>query len=133
MTDEGQIDFGALAQRAKQLQGTVANVQEDLQTIEATGYAADGMIAATASGQGRVVELRIDPSVIDPDDSQTLCEHILAAIGSAQDMVEEQRTTVVSGMTDSLNGILNGLHNPEAGPRVVPRTPNRGARPPRIW
>ncbi len=129
MPDEGgRIDFRALAQRAQQLQGTVANVQEDVQAIEATGYGADGMIAATVSGEGRIVELRIDPSVIDPDDPQTLCERIIAAIDGAQDMVHERRTEVVAGMTNSLNGILNGLRAPETGPTVVPRVPNRGNR-----
>ncbi|MFG2526023.1 YbaB/EbfC family nucleoid-associated protein [Streptomyces sp. NPDC048527] len=129
MPDEGRIDFGALAQRAKQLQGTVANVQEDIQAIEATGYGANGMIAATVSGEGRVVDLRIDSSVIDPDDPQTLCERIIAAIDSAQETVNERRTAVVSDMSNSLTGILDGLRVPEAGPSVVPRIPNRGARP----
>ncbi len=127
MTDEGRIDFRALAQRAQQLQGTVANVQGDIQAIQATGYGANGMIAATVSGRGRVIELRIDSSVIDPEDPQTLCERILTAIDSAYDTVDEERIAVVSGVTNSLNGILDGLHDPEPRAAVIPRTPNRGA------
>lgn len=112
------------------MQGAAAEAAEDLRTVEATGYSADGRIAATVSGQGRAIALRIDPSVIDPDHPETLAERILAAIDSAHEIVAEQRAALMAGVTGGLGDLIEGLNRPAAAPTVLPRTPNRRHRPP---
>lgn len=131
MSDSSQFDFANLARQAQQMQGAAADAAEDLRTFEATGYSADGRIAATVSGQGRTTALRIDPSVIDPDHPETLAERILAAIDSAHESVTEQRTALMAGVTGGLSDLIQGLNQPAATSSVVPRTPNRGRRPAR--
>jgi DNA-binding YbaB/EbfC family protein len=128
MSDAGQIDFRALAQRAQQMQRSAAGIQQDIAGLEATGYAADGGVAATVSGEGKTVALRLDPSVVDANDPETLAEHILAAIDSAFQAVTEQRAELMAGVTSGLSSILDGLH--EASPRgaVMPRMVDWGHR-----
>ncbi|MEV6947471.1 YbaB/EbfC family nucleoid-associated protein [Streptomyces sp. NPDC051172] len=121
MPDEEQIDFSALADRARRMQGAVAGAQDDLRTMEATGHSSDGMVTATVSGESRVVDLRVDPSVIDPDDAERLAVLVLQAIDSAHDTVNERRTEVFSGITGGLQGILAGLNGGQSEPAVVPQ------------
>ncbi|MGW1726762.1 YbaB/EbfC family nucleoid-associated protein [Streptomyces sp. NPDC002306] len=128
MPDRQQIDFAALADRARTMRGTVADAQHDLKNVEATGHSTDGMVTATVSGESRVVDLRIHPSVIDPDDPERLARLVMQAIDSAYDSVVEQRTEVMSAVTGGLQDILAGLHDEKAGPTVVPRS---AQRPPR--
>lgn len=111
------------------MQSAVADVAEDLSTVEATGYGADGRIAATVSAQGRAVALRIDPSVIDPGHPEALAEQILAALDSAHEAVSEQRAALMAGVTGGLGDLIEKLNQPAASPTVLPRTPNRGHRP----
>jgi DNA-binding YbaB/EbfC family protein len=133
MSDDEQPDFGALAQRARQLQDEMSNIQSDLVDLRATGFGRGGMVTATVSGEGRLVALQIDPSVIDPDDPETLAELVIAAVDSANDAMAERRNERVTEVTDGLQSMLAGLRSrPVAGGRVVPRFPSRrpGIPPP---
>ncbi|MFE9453543.1 YbaB/EbfC family nucleoid-associated protein [Streptomyces sp. NPDC006739] len=121
MPDEEQIDFSAFAERARRMRGAMTDAQQDLRTLEATGHSSDGMVTATVSGESRVVDLRIHPSVIDPDDPDGLAVLVLQAIDSAYDTVDERRTEVFSGVTGGLQSILAGLNGGQREPVVVPR------------
>ncbi|MFF3127724.1 YbaB/EbfC family nucleoid-associated protein [Streptomyces sp. NPDC057908] len=110
------------------MEGEMAGVQEDLTGVQATGYGADGLVAATVSGDGRIVALRIDPSVIDPDDPETLADLITVAVDSANQAVQEQRAASLAVVTDSLNSLLSGLR-PMGPGHPGPRTPGGAASP----
>jgi DNA-binding YbaB/EbfC family protein len=126
MSDNEQPDFGALAQRARQLQGEMSSIKSDMENLRATGHGGGGLVTATVSGEGRLVELRIDSSVIDPDDPQTLAELVIAAIDSANESMDQQRNERMTVVTSGLQSVLAGLRpRPETGGRVVPRVPSR--------
>ncbi|MER7185808.1 YbaB/EbfC family nucleoid-associated protein [Streptomyces hyaluromycini] len=131
MPEYEQIDFSALAKHARRMQGSVADAQLDLRNIEATGHSSDGMVSATVSAESRVVDLRIDPSVIDPDNPERLVRLVIEAIDGAHDTVTEQRAEVMSGITGGLQDILAGLNgetNDKKRPAVAPRFPERRSR-----
>lgn len=131
MPEYEQTDFSALANHARRMRGSVADAQLDLRNIEATGHSSDGMISATVSAESRVVDLRIDPSVIDPDNPERLVRLLVEAIDSAHDSVTEQRVEVMSGITGGLQDILAGLNgekNDKKTPAVAPRFPERRSR-----
>lgn len=109
MSDKGQIDFAALAGQARRMEGEMAGLQEDLPKIQATGFGGGGLVEATVSGEGRIVALRIDPSVIDPNDPETLADLVIVAVDSAHQGVEEQRVASLSVVADGLTGLLAGL------------------------
>ncbi|MFF4899709.1 YbaB/EbfC family nucleoid-associated protein [Streptomyces sp. NPDC001068] len=132
MPEYEHVDFSELANRTRRMQGTVADAQLDLRNVEATGHSTDGMVSATVSADSRVVDLRIDPSVIDPDNPERLTRLLVEAIGSAHDTATEQRAEVMSGITGGLQDILAGLNgdrNEKKRPSVVPRFPERRTRP----
>ncbi|MFG2960184.1 YbaB/EbfC family nucleoid-associated protein [Streptomyces sp. NPDC048291] len=131
MPEYEQIDFSALANQARRIQGSVADAQLDLHSIEATGHSSDGMVSATVSAESRVVDLRIDPSVIDPDNPERLVRLLVEAVDSAHDTVTEQRAQAVSGITGGLQDILAGLNGEKTENKrasVAPRFPDRRSR-----
>ncbi|MFK0156999.1 YbaB/EbfC family nucleoid-associated protein [Streptomyces sp. NPDC090499] len=131
MPEYEQIDFSALANQARRIQGNVADAQLDLRNIEATGHSSDGMISATVSAESRVVDLRIDPSVIDPDNPERLVRLLVEAIDSAHDTVTDQRAEVMSGITGGLQDMLAGLNGEKTENKrasVAPRFPDRRSR-----
>ena len=84
----GGLDLQQLMQQAQQMQAQLANAQEELSDAEVTGAAGGGLVTVTMSGSGEVKSVSIDPSVVDPEDVETLEDLIVAAVHAA---AEEQR------------------------------------------
>jgi DNA-binding YbaB/EbfC family protein len=83
----GGLDLQQLMQQAQQMQAQLVSAQEELSEAEVHGTAGGGMVTVTMSGSGEVKSISIDPSVVDPDDVETLEDLIVAALHAA---AEEQ-------------------------------------------
>lgn len=87
-----KLDMNALMKQAQQMQEQMMKAQEEAREQIAEASAGGGMVTARANGTGELVEIRIDPRVIDPDDPELLADMVLAAaneaIRSAQQAVE---------------------------------------------
>jgi DNA-binding YbaB/EbfC family protein len=83
----GQLDFQALLQQAQKMQEQLFAAQEELARAEVQGTAGGGLVTATVNGQGEVVDVEIDPQLIDGDDPQesaeTVADLVVAAIRDA--------------------------------------------------
>jgi nucleoid-associated protein EbfC len=117
MPIDDQVDFAALAQRARRLHVEVAQAQAELATLRATGHGGGGLVTATVSGEGTAVALRIDPSIIDPDDPETLADTVLAALQEANRALSELRAERLDTVADDLRGMIAGLRRPAVRPR----------------
>src|SRR2546421_12672795 len=77
------FDLGGLFRQAQQLQEKIANVQQELaeRTVEAS--AGGGMVTAVVSGKLEVVQLRIEPSLLEKPDADMLRDLVVAAVNEA--------------------------------------------------
>jgi DNA-binding YbaB/EbfC family protein len=133
MTENPSDYFAALARRAEQIRDGVAGAESDLVAMEATGHGGGGLVRATVSGQGRLVALDIDPSVIDPQDPRTLSEMVMAAVDAANESMAAQRAERMNELTGGLAEIVDQLHGtPPARGGVEPMFPSHrpGSRRP---
>ncbi len=93
-----QPDLSELLAKAQEMQGRLAKVQRELarRTVEAS--AGGGMVTVVASGELRVIEVRIEPSLFDSGDRAMLQDLIAAAanaaLSDAQKMVQEEMQRV---------------------------------------
>jgi nucleoid-associated protein EbfC len=115
MADDDPFDMSALTRRAELLKDQAGELQEDLGKIEGTGYGGGGLVRATVRGDGRVADLRIDSSVIEPGDPETLAGLVVDALHEAMDVVAKERNTRVTGLTDNLQSLMAGLRPPSLG------------------
>lgn len=87
-----KLDMNALMKQAQEMQEQMLKAQEEARDHVSEASAGGGMVTAKANGAGELVELRIDPRAIDPDDPELLSDMVLAAaneaIRSAQQAVE---------------------------------------------
>jgi hypothetical protein len=120
---DGQVDFNLLAQRARQLRSQLEQARDDLGRLEARGLGGNGLVQAAVSGENVLVELKIDSSVIDPDDPETLQELVREAVNDATVKLAAKRGERVSSIAGGFNGMLTGAEAP--GRRVAPMTANR--------
>jgi DNA-binding YbaB/EbfC family protein len=68
MSNPKMPDLNALMKQAQKLQGDVARIQEELAKMTCEGAAGGGLVTATVNGQFEVVRVKIDKTVVDPND-----------------------------------------------------------------
>jgi nucleoid-associated protein EbfC len=110
------IDVQQLLQQAQQMQEQLMSAQQNLADAEVTGNAGGGLVTATVTGAGELVSLDIDPSVVDPEDVETLSDLVVAAVrdanAQAQKMAAEQMGPRGQGIGSMLGGATG--ENPPA-------------------
>jgi DNA-binding YbaB/EbfC family protein len=88
------FDMNKMMQQVQQMQAQMAQAQEELAKERVQASAGGGMVTVTASGAGEIVEVKISPEAIDPDDPELLADMILAAVNealrSAQSLAESK-------------------------------------------
>ena len=75
--------MSALLAQAQQVQQKLMEAQEQLANTEVHGQAGGGLVQVTMKGSGEVVGVSIDPTVVDPDDVETLQDLIVGALTDA--------------------------------------------------
>lgn len=108
----GGFDLQQIVLKAQQMQDQMAKAQQSLAAAEVTGSAGGGLVTATVSGSGELKGLVIDPSVVDPDDVETLADLVLAAVRDANRAAGELTERTMAPVTGDLGGLAGGLGLP---------------------
>ena len=96
-------NFQQLLQMGQKMQARMTELQTELEkkTVESTS--GGGMVKVTADAKGRVRELKIDPTVVDPDDVEMLEDLVLAAVSDAQTRAEKVYAEEMKKVTGGMN------------------------------
>jgi DNA-binding YbaB/EbfC family protein len=100
------MDFGKLAEQARQMQEDLKRVQEEAERELVTSSAGGGMVKVTATAGGEIKQIEIDPKAIDPNDPELLADLVMAAVNEA---LRSGRSLLESKMSSLLPGDLGGL------------------------
>ena len=103
------MDLSNIMQQAKAMQEKMAKIQEDLAKKSITGTAGGGMVSVTVNGQGDVLSMAIEKTVIDPAEAEMLQDLIVAATNDALRRAKELSKQELGQLTGGLN--LPGLTN----------------------
>ncbi len=89
-----QPDLSALLAKAKQMQARLAEVQRDLAQRRIEGAAGGGMVTVVVTGDLRILEIRIEPSLVAAGDREMIQDltaaAVNAALANAQRVVQEE-------------------------------------------
>jgi DNA-binding YbaB/EbfC family protein len=95
-------NFQQLLQMGQQVQARLTQLQTELGNQTVTCSSGGGMVTVTADGRGKLREIKIDPSVVDPGDVEMLEDLVLAAVAEAQQraqqLYEEELKKLAGGM-----------------------------------
>ena len=98
----GLGDMAGMMKKAQEMQGKMAQLQEDMANITVTGESGAGLVKATASAKGDLKALDIDPSIFNGDDKEVVEDLILAAIKDAQTKAAERSQEEMRKLTEGL-------------------------------
>lgn len=83
----------------KQIQQMQERLQQELEAAEVSASAGGEMVTVTMNGKKEVVNIRIDPQVVNPGDVEMLQDLLLAALGEGGRKVDEMVSSKLSGLT----------------------------------
>lgn len=81
-------NLGNMLKEAQKLQSRMAEMQEKLAETELSGSSGGGMVAVTLNGKGEMRKVKIDPSLVEPGETEILEDLIVAAFNDAKAKVE---------------------------------------------
>src|ERR1700755_2946512 len=94
-----------LLQRAQKMQQGLAQAQEELAATEIEGQAGGGLVKATVNGSGELRVLVIDPKAVDPEDTETLADLVLAAVHNANEAAQAIQQAKLGPLAQGLGGM----------------------------
>ena len=90
-----------IMKQAKKMQEKMEEIQKGLAEKCCEASVGGGMVTARVNGNLQLVSIKIDPSVVNPEDVELLEDLIVAAVGEAtkraQDMVAQEMGKVTMG------------------------------------
>lgn len=99
----GGGNMNNLIKQAQQFQKKMEDLQKELEEKKFEEKAGGGAVAAVANGKKQLVEITINPEVIDPDDVEMLQDLILTACNAALRKAEEATASEMGKLTGGLN------------------------------
>jgi hypothetical protein len=107
--EPGGFDMQRIFQAAQQMQSQLMNAQQELADSEVTGTAGGGAVRAVVSGAGELLDLKIEPSVIDAADpaetAATLADLVLAAVRDASRAAAELQQRQLGALSGGVPGL----------------------------
>ncbi|MFC5665105.1 YbaB/EbfC family nucleoid-associated protein [Kitasatospora misakiensis] len=105
----GQPNMQALLKQAQKMQQDLAKAQQELAEAKVNGSAGGGLVEATVTGSGELVALTIAPAAVDPEDTETLADLVLAAVRDANQAAQKMQSERMGPLTQGLGGGIPGL------------------------
>lgn len=99
----GGGNMNQMMKQAQKLQEQMNQMQENLvnMTVEATS--GGGMVYVKVNGRQEIMELKIKPEAVDPDDVEMLQDMVLAAVNEGLKKAGEMANEAMGKITGGLN------------------------------
>ena len=100
--NQGGNSQAAMMKRIQDMQAEMARTQQEVEESEFTASAGGGAVEVKVNGKHEVLEVKIQPDVVDPDDVEILSDMIMAAtneaIRKAIDTMEQKMGSITNGL-----------------------------------
>lgn len=98
-------DLMGMMKQVKEMQERMQSMQVELANMEIEGQSGGGLVKVTLNGKGEMRGLKIDPSLLKPDEAEIVEDLIIAAVQDARAKSEQQ-------MQDKMSEVTGGLPLP---------------------
>jgi len=95
-------DLMGMMAKAKELQQKMQDAQAELERIEVEGASGGGAVRVTLSARGDLRGVKIDPSLLKPEEAEILEDLLVAAHADARGKAEAAAQEKMQGLTAGL-------------------------------
>ena len=99
------VDFMGMMKKATELQSKMQAMQAELEAVEVEGVSGGGVVKVTLSGKGDLKAVKIDDTLMKPDEKEILEDLLVTAHADARRKSE-------SVMAEKMQGLTGGLPLP---------------------
>ena len=96
-------NLGQMLKQAQELQSKMGEMQAKLAAMEVEGVAGGGMVAVALNGKGEMRRLKVEPSLLKPDEAEVMEDLVVAAHNDAkvklEAMLAEEMGKLTGGMS----------------------------------
>ena len=103
----GGMNQAAMMKQAQKMQQEMIRMQQEQEAKTFSAQSGGGMVTAVVNGKHEVVEIRINPEAVDPEDVEMLQDMVMAAVNEAMRTADTEANNNMSKLTGGLN--LGGL------------------------
>ena len=96
-------NIGNKLKEAQKLQSRMTEMQAKLAELECEGAAGAGLVTVTLNGKGEMRRIKIDPSLLVPDDVEILEDLIVAAVSDAKSRIDQQTQSEMQKVAGGLS------------------------------
>jgi nucleoid-associated protein EbfC len=95
-------DLGGIMKQAQKMLEDTRKVEESLAEERIETTSGGGMVKAVVTGKGEIVEIKIDPQVVDPEDIEMLEDLIVGAVREALEQASQLKTDKMKDITGGM-------------------------------
>ena len=99
----GAGNMNQIIKQAQKMQEDMANLQTDLEAREYTATSGGGSVTVTVDGKHLIKSIKIDPEIIDPDDSEMIEDLVTVAVNEAINNAIKTAEEEMGDITGGLN------------------------------
>jgi len=100
-----QPNMNEMMRQVQKMQADMAKAQDELKNETVEASAGGGMVTVKVSGEMEVLEVRIDPEGVDPEDVELLQDMVQAATNEALRSAQELAANKMGAVTGGLGGL----------------------------
>ncbi|HKU08706.1 MAG TPA: YbaB/EbfC family nucleoid-associated protein [Bradyrhizobium sp.] len=105
-------DFLGMMKQAAQLQSKMQAMQDELGNVEVEGISGGGMVSVRMTAKMEVKAVKIDPSLLKPEDREIVEDLVVTALADARRKAEVAMQEKMQSLAGGLGlppGMLGGL------------------------
>lgn len=95
-------NMNSVLKQAQKMQEEMERIQQETEEENIEATSGGGAVKVVVNGKKELVEIKLDPDAVDPEDVETLEDLIMAAVNEAvkkaEDMMEERMSAVTGGL-----------------------------------
>lgn len=94
-----------MLRQMQKMQADMARVQEELTQESVSASAGGGAVTATVSGALELLDVKIDPQILDPEDAELLQDTVVAAVNEAMRLAQQLAQDRLGAVTGGMSGL----------------------------
>ena len=95
-------DFLNMMKKAQEMQAKMQQMQAELGNLVVDGQSGGGLVKVSLSGRGELKGLKVDPSLLKPEEAEIMEDLIIAAHADAKDKAETEMNRRMQEVTAGL-------------------------------
>jgi nucleoid-associated protein EbfC len=96
------MDILGIMKKAQAMQSKLAETQEELGRVEVEGQSGGGLVTVRLNGKSQMLGIKLDPSLMKPEDVEMAQDLIVAAYAEAKSKAEQLAAEKMQEMTAGL-------------------------------